>query len=610
MRPLLLLLFMMISSWSWAQFLPVDQAFNIRSQQDQNWLLIDIDIKPGHYLYQKSLRVEGPEAVVLGDLTWQQQPEWTFDPFFKEELAVFYQQLNLAIPVATQGLSELTLHYQGCAEAGLCYPPQRVPLIVLATASTELPENLVEPFAHAGLGEKSSDSAVNQQEDAKANASSDSRMNASGLNSNLTTSSGLLGFLQQIQTWQALMLFFALGLALTFTPCVLPMVPILSAIVMGGQQRTRGRTFALSLSFVIPMALTYAVLGLLLASLGASANLTAMMQRSEVLVALAMLLVFLAMVTLGWLKLPMPAGFQQWLTQLQAKPRGGHYLGVASMGVLSALIVSPCISAPLAALMLFITLHGDLWLGFWLLLFLGLGMGTPLLLVAQGGAHWLPKSGPWLERSKEVLAAMLILLALWLVSRLVAGPVLLWLYGAALLAVVFYLAYWLWRWQSSARFFFLWLLALLMSYALALILGGYMGNSDWRRPMIASPEPIQEFRSTSEPEQLNHWLSQGQASVLFVTADWCVSCRVMNRDLFGNPQIQELLQDWKWLALDITDNTSQQQQWLTQESLFGPPALLFFDDSGQLMPELTIQGEISRSAFVRHWQQHGYSNNW
>lgn len=593
-----------------ARFLPVDQAFVMSHQQQDAELRIHFEMPPGHYLYFKSIELQSPDGVLVAGPKLEQAATWVDDAFFDARLPVFYHKLSLSFLLDNPGINEVTLVYQGCAEAGLCYPPQRRTLIVLPASP---PADQWQDFVTLAENSKPEPQPISASQDDSASKTQAASQVAEprvqpGSPNSAATGQGIAGFLQSLSTWQAIGLFFVLGLGLTFTPCVLPMMPIVSSLIVGQGKISQARAAALSLSYILPMALTYALAGLLVASLGAGLNLAAWMQQPWVLSLVAFIFVLLALVSFGVLQLSMPQAWQNRIQGWQSSQRPGSLLAAAVLGVLSALVVSPCISAPLAGALIYISATGDQWLGFTSLLALGLGMGVPLFVLAMGGARWLPKSGPWLHLTKVIFGLLLLVVALWLVSHLLPGPGYLLAWSILLLATGHYF------WFSDAHapqmhWLFRTFASLCLLYALVLFVGALAGSRSLSQPLaVLAGQSVEAdasqrlFQSVKDPDQLQRVLAQNpdRAAMLFFSADWCVSCRVMERRIFTQPLVQEQLQDWLWIKVDVTDNNSQQQQMLTQYGLFGPPSLVFYDRDGELLPELTLQGEVSLAAFLEH----------
>ncbi|MGI3131375.1 protein-disulfide reductase DsbD [Halopseudomonas pachastrellae] len=545
-----------------ADFLPVHEAFRpgVLDADDERLALI-VDIAPGYYLYRHRLQVSTDEGVSLE----MQLPDGIqkTDEYFGD-VEVYYNQLQITLDPAAvpAGTRRLDLGFQGCADAGLCYPPETVAL--------ELP---------SALG-SATPSAVSTPTDAPQNTPAIER-------------GGLI----------TLLLFFAAGLGLTFTPCVLPMLPILSSMVLGRSQIGRGRAMSLALGYVLGMAVTLAIVGALIGSFGAALNLQARLQSPWVLGTFALFFLLFALAMFGVFDLRLPAALREPLDRLNRRAHGGSLPGATAMGALSTLVVSPCISAPLAGALVYISSTGDTLGGGINLFALGLGMGTPLLLVTLFGKSLLPGSGPWMETVKHLFGFGLLAVAIWLLERVLPGPLSLALWAALAAGLAVRLAS-----LQSGQYLRQTIALLFGLYAAAALFGALAGGEDPLRPLqpltggAGSSSQASFFTTLRDPAQLQQALAQaaeqGQPAIVDLYADWCISCKVMERTILNQPDIQTLLGGHLRLKLDVTDNTPAQRAWLTQHNLFGPPAYLFFSANGSELRDLRIQGEVSKNEFA------------
>jgi len=569
---------LMQGSSNQADFLPVHEAFRpgLLEANDQQIIVI-FDIAPGYYLYRHRLHftLQGENELPLSP----QLPEGKHktDEYFGD-VEVYYNQLQVTLDVSdlAVGASSLSVEFQGCADAGLCYPPEVVNL----------------PLSDANAqASGSTKPAVAAQE------SSDL---------SLTTQTGAL----------ALLLFFVAGLGLTFTPCVLPMLPILSSLVLGRSAIGRGRALALALAYVLGMAITLAVVGALIGSFGAALNIQARLQSPWVLGSFAVFFALFALAMFGHFDLTLPRFLREPLERLNQRTEGGSVAGAASMGVLSTLVVSPCISAPLAGALVYISTTGDAFGGGLKLFALGLGMGVPLLLVALFGSTLLPRSGPWLTTVKHLFGFGLLAVAIWLLERLLPGPLslALWAALAAGLAVRIGLFS-----ADHGNYLRRTLAVLIALYASAALFGALAGAEDPLRPLQpfsasrdSATQPGAGFTTLTAPAQVDLALQsaarQQQPAIIDVYADWCISCKVMEREILSQPDVREALAGHARIKLDLTGNTPAQRAWLTQHQLFGPPAYLFYRGDGQELRNLRIQGEVDKTHFLRILQQAANGN--
>ena len=554
-------------------------------------------IAPGYYLYRDRIEVtvRPPGTLVQVDRPPGEQKN---DPNFGL-MAVYHDAVTVQVhPGAAR---DLTVTWQGCAEAGLCYPPQtrKISLGGVAGNTSAWPTPISTVAASAEASPKASllqaamgnDSAVQQL---------------------LTTRS---------LAW-TLPIFFLLGIALAFTPCVLPMVPIVSSIVVGSQAGPK-RSFALSLAFVLPMALTYAALGIAAALAGA--NLQAWLQNRWTLFAFGGVFVVLALGMFGFFELQLPAFLRHRLDRASRARQGGTLSGAAGMGALSALLVGPCMTAPLAGALLYIAQSGNVVQGGLLLLFLGLGMGVPLLVVGSLGARCLPRPGPWMNRIKGVFGFLLLGMALWMVQRVVAPSVALALWGALCLSVALTLFQMLRDGGVAeagrtgpgllARS-----LALVVGlWGAAMVFGAAAGSADPWRPLAGmasrsgsagpdqdtAPAGDSSFQTVRSPQELQARLGEalaaGQPVLVDFYADWCVSCKTIKSEVFGDAKVQRALAGVMRLRADITEGNAAQQELMRKHQIIGPPTAMLFDAQGRERRNARLVGEFTvKDLLQRH----------
>lgn len=572
------------------EFLPVEQAFQTTASTQADGIVLHFDIAPDHYLYAKQFRLNWPKGLddlpalpgfAAGELnsSWHDDPSFGRVQIYRNSLDWRFQLPMLNADQQTrfqQAGAVVSVRYQGCADAGLCYPPQQwqVAAAVPAVAT-------------------SAGAALTSTIPARAG----SALNTEDANSIAT-------WLAQANFWAILAAFFALGLGLAFTPCVLPMLPILSAIIAGqnGKAASARRGFALALSYVLGMALMYSLAGLLIARFGAAANISAWMQQPAVLIPFALIFVILAGVLWQGRDLSLPEFMQAPLQRWQAQQQGGAYGSVFVMGAISSLVVSPCVSAPLAGVLLFISTTQDAVLGGSALFALSMGMGVPLLLLGIGGGRWLPRSGPWLDASKRLFAAMLFAIAIVLLNRLLPtlAQLLLWA-GFFTLAGSWLVT----RTSASAKMIGILSLAWAMFVVFAAARGGDSAWTPWTA--LAEKSSVESttassaagFTRLSDPVTVDAAIAQAAREqrpvIVDVFADWCVSCVEMERKVLVLPETQALLAPGLRIKFDITDTTEAQLAWMQREKLIGPPAFLFWNAKGQQQPGLI--GESSKATF-------------
>ncbi|MFJ4345756.1 protein-disulfide reductase DsbD [Pseudomonas sp. NPDC089401] len=540
-----------------ADFLPVHQAFKLDLvQADAQTITLRFIATDGYYLYRHRFQFRSEPADITLGAPNIPKGEAKHDEFFGD-VEVYHGVVDIEIPRTDARAFTLLVGYQGCADKGLCYPPETA------------------------------------------------RLSIEGEGGAVSAASGEPGW-----NWKSLLLFFLAGVGLTFTPCVLPMLPILSGVVLRGQAGGL-RGLALSLAYVLPMAASFAVLGALMGLFGAGLNLQARLQSAWVLVPFALFFVVFALAMFGLFELKLPQALSNRLNNVANHTRGGSLLGAAILGVLSSLLVSPCVSAPLAGALLYISASGDALGGALKLFALGLGMGAPLLLIATGGAAWLPKSGPWLNTVKNAIGVLLLGLAIGLLSRVLPGPATLLLVGFLAAGVALFLGTLEFVVKTPRQRLAQLLGLALLVYALACWYGALGGQGDPLRPLppaaVATPAgaaaKADAWQTVTTPAELDAALAAakraGQPVLLDWYADWCISCKVIEHEVLNAAQVQPQLAAFKLLRFDITESSAEQRTLLDRYRLFGPPALLFFAANGSEMTTDRVIGEINAGEFAQ-----------
>lgn len=578
-----------------SDFLPVDEALPFNYTTDTGSVVLSWNIAPDHYLYQSRVSVESLTAgVTLGAPEFSDRGTTTEDEFFGE-VTVFYDPVEARVPVSLPpGIreAELQVTYQGCAEAGLCYPPQtRTVLYYPGDGGSASATAAASPI-----------SGTTASTGASAMPGSDTR-----------SATGLAGFLAEQSALTIAALFLLLGLGLTFTPCVLPMVPIISALVSQRNTRTTGHALMLSGSYVLGMALTYSAAGVVTGLLGASFNLQAHLQSPWVLGVFAALFTLFALSMFNLFDIQLPRFIREPLNDASHRLSGSRVAGIFGIGALSALVVSPCVSAPLAGSLLYISTTQDALIGGIALFSLGLGMGIPLILVAVGGRKLLPATGPWMNVVKAFYGIMLLAVAIWLIERLVPAWLALTLWGLLVAITGVQLGAFdaaKAGWGRTRKGVGL----VMFAYGLALLAGAVGGATDPLKPLApytASASGTQQgsqshaaFQRVTTPEEIHTMMEaasrNGRPVVLDFYADWCISCKIMERNVFSAPAVIDALAPYTLLQIDMTDNTPAQQAFLEELGLFGPPAILFFAANGEELPDARVLGEMDRAEFLTH----------
>ncbi|MDC5837923.1 protein-disulfide reductase DsbD [Vibrio europaeus] len=553
-------------------FVPVDQAFPFNSFQQGNRVFLDWQVKEDYYLYQHRISVSG-ENVTLGDIEMRDGEPYK-DEFFGE-VNIYTTPLFVEVPLVNhQDGARLIVQYQGCAKAGFCYPPETR---VIDVTSFDFQEaNAVIPTQK----EPTASTTATKQTP----VSSESNL-ASKLSDN----------------WWTPLLFLALGVGLAFTPCVLPMYPILTSIVLGSGKLSHGRALALAFVYVQGMALTYTLLGLVVASAGM--QFQAAMQHPYVLIGLSVLFVALALSMFGLYSLQLPSSVQTWLNNLSNKQQGGSSLGVFAMGAISGLVCSPCTTAPLSGALLYVAQSGDLLTGGIALYALAIGMGIPLMLVAVFGNKLLPKAGNWMDRVKTLFGFILLAAPIFLLERILPE-----VWATGLWSVLGIAAFgWLYHVKNSLPFggwkqSVVGIIAVLGLFASAQpALNHYFGKN------AISTEQKQnsiEFIRIANVEQLNTQLAKaktdGKAVMLDFYADWCVACKEFEKYTFHQPDVESRLKDFVLLQADVTRNQPQDIALLKEMNVLGLPTIEFWDRQGTHLPSARITGFMKAQPFLTH----------
>ncbi|MEC7119721.1 MAG: protein-disulfide reductase DsbD [Pseudomonadota bacterium] len=651
------------------KFLPVEQAFSVSSTQQGQQLVVQIRVTPEHYVYQDHFRFKVSDSLTVGQPKFDRLPVYEEDPEFGR-VPVYDQDVSFVLPVSGRG--ELSLRWQGCAKAGLCYPPQVEKIWIDAPVSTPDLANSVDlldqtttgapepaviippvrpaPASHspvtaapptakgeAELPATSASSAlvtpVQSSVSAPVLVPQDDPSASDAINLESTVAASQAATMPLVVTdtsrqvaamspvtapveivvnrdpfglaerpiWAIALLFLA-GLGLAFTPCVLPMLPIVANLIARQHRRSARHGLVLSAAYVVGVASSYAILGALIALFGHQINLVAWLQQPAILLGFALIFVLLALNSFDVLPLRLPQVIRTKIERLgQVGQHGrwsGSVIGSWVVGFFSALVVSPCVSAPLAGVLLSVSTVGDPILGAAALFALGLGLGTPLIVLGATEGKLLPKGGDWLNWVRQGFGLLLLGVALYLINRVFATSWVLVLWSVLFML----LAAWMWQWQGRGQWVSRALGLLLGIWAGLQLMGAAQGGHDPWQPLQPNVQANRAAGVIASPVQATiEDLAQLQALqrntprlLVDVTADWCISCKIMERELFG-PQAPEALQTWTRIKLDVTEPSAAAKQVLAELELFGPPALLFYQD-GQLVGRLV--GESSRSTLI------------
>jgi len=555
-----------------------DQAFSFTAKLNHdssitlNWLIAE-----GYYLYQHKVKVSvlKPNNLSLNPLIFPPGKQ-KHDEIFGDTV-VYYHQLNLQQTLSPSPTTATELRikvdFQGCADIGVCYPPMNK-VVTLTPANASTPPR--------------SNTAISEQDKIAQSLTS---------NTLLLTCLTFLGF----------------GILLSFTPCVFPMIPILSGIIIGhGKHITTKNALYLSLSYVLASALTYAAFGILAGLFGD--NLQATFQNPWILSVFSLIFVALSLSMFGLYQLQLPTVIQSKLSQLSQHQKHGSLWGSAIMGCLSTLIVGPCVAAPLAGVLIYIGQTGDAILGGFALFSLGLGMGIPLIIIGVSAGKLLPKAGLWMEPIKYFFGVLLLAVAIWLMERILPAAISLALWATLLIICAIYLkaldrlADKASGWQKLAKG----LGIVLLIYGITLIVGATSGATNPLKPLenfsINKQANAQHqglsFQAIKNIQQLNAALDLAaknkQRVMLDFYADWCISCKEMDRYTFSDPKVQHALKDTVLLQADVTKNDAQDKALLKAFALIGPPAILFFQASSKELSQHRVVGYMPSDLFLQH----------
>ncbi|WP_125558825.1 protein-disulfide reductase DsbD [Pseudoalteromonas rubra] len=557
-------------------FLPVEEAFKFDFDQQGKVLFTGWDIAPGYYLYKKKLEIIAKGA----DITVPEysQGEMIEDEFFGKT-EVYFDQFAVISRLSniTDG-AVVKIRYQGCAEAGLCYPPEviTVPLTALVSAD----DDATPPATKA-----------TSQPDASSDNDDDLSFTERLAQQSLLTN---------------LAVFFAVGVGLAFTPCVFPMFPILSSLIAGQQHLSTKKAFSLSFVYVQGMAVTYAALGLVVAYFGGQVQ--GYLQHPAVLISFSLLFVLLAFAMFGWYEIKLPSSMMSKLTEISNQQSGGNYVGVFSMGVLSGLIASPCTTAPLSAALLYVAQSGDFMVGGLTLYALSLGMGLPLLLLGTSGGKLLPKAGGWMDQVKTLFGFVMLFVPLILLERILDFNIILGMASVLAVATALYLHHWQSGQAQGKGKTVLWAMATsLFIVGLLTARSVVFPDTNTAPVSIAQNEDKQGFRLLDDLAALNVAVEQanskGKIAMVDLYAEWCVACKEFEKYTFPTEQVQTQFAYFDTLKLDLTESNDTTIEIMEAFTVFGLPSILFFDAQGNEIPELRVTGFQDADEFATHLEK-------
>lgn len=667
------------------KFLPVDQAFQVSSSSNLTKsgtrLSINFDITPEHYVYKDQIKLTLPAGVSAAPFNFSQKSVSIDDPTFGR-VPVFDQTNMVATTTLTSSNGKsiddaaVTIGWQGCAKAGLCYPPEKIKTTVniAATPQSSTAGSASKAAQSSAVSSAATKGSINKESTEQTSATNDTltdnaqlATNAattdnaegevstaeqalsdgdvsddvidydlieddaladelaatntiSGADTQLASSSAASGNTGAVSSgidsdpfglashpWLALLLLFLAGLGLALTPCVLPMLPIVANIVAREDNPTVKRGVILTTSYAIGVATAYGILGAVIAVFGESLGIIGWLQNPIILISFAIVFVLLALYMLGVFSIRLPHAISSKMQGLSqaGDSKLGSTGGSLIAGFLSALVVSPCVSAPLFGALLAVSTIGSPLLGFAALFMLGFGLSVPLILIGATQGKIMPKAGEWMNWVKQGFALLLFAVALLLIERVFISPVMLMVWALWFMVV----AMWAWSWLGKGRMLTQAFSLIAGIWAACLMVGAALGNDDSLHPLASlSAGPVMMQSADGAPAgnssatdehittlaELDSILAANPKVIVDLTADWCVECRIMDKNLFHNRPAQ--MQDWQLVRLDITETTADSKAILARYKLFGPPALLYYQD-GQLVTQQV--GEIGRSEFEK-----------
>jgi thiol:disulfide interchange protein DsbD len=584
-----------------------DQAYiPFVDSQDGQSLKVNIKIADGTYLYEDKVRVSIDSAnTTLGKITLPAakikhdsiRPDGSIG-----DISVFVHELDMNIPLLRADSSRteatVTLKYQGCAERGICYPPQKkqfklqLPAIDATAVNSAVSIRPAQQTTSNTLSIAETATTVEQSEQDQ-----------------------IASMLSNSSTWLILLTFFGIGLLLAFTPCVFPMIPILSGIIAGqGTGITTRKAFTLSLVYVLAMAVTYTIVGVLAGIFGASLNLTAAFQNPWILSAFALLFVLLSLSMFGFYDLQLPASWQSRLSEISNKQSGGELSGVAIMGLLSALIVGPCVAPPLAGALIYIGQTGDAVLGGAALFAMAMGMGAPLIVIGTSAGKLLPKAGGWMDAVKGVFGVMMLGLAITMLERFLPEAITMGLWGMLLIVSAIYMGAMQHLDRESSGWHKLWkgLGVVMLIYGTLFLVGVAANGKDTLQPLrglaagggngaIATHLQFRKIKSIGDLErELAAAKAAGNPVMLDFYADWCIYCKQMEKNVFSQGNVVAAMSNFVLLQADVTDQDEQDKALMEKIGIPAPPAMIFWGSNGKEINHLRLMGYMSAGDFMSH----------
>ena len=574
------------------EILEPDQAFKLSTEIAGNKLLASWEIADGHYLYRDKFKLSLIDANGVESGTVDiPAGEMKNDEFFGK-IYVFHHKANASLDFINNTGSEqkatFKVRYQGCSEiSGICYPPI-TKKIAVSLPTTSANTAVIDPAANAGDNTESKDTYVSEQDE-------------------------IANLLKSGSVWLSIVTLFGIGLLLAFTPCVFPMIPILSSIIIGqGEKVSTARSFSLSLAYVLGMATINTAAGVGAALTGES--LAVLLQTPWILASFAGVFVALSLAMFGFYELQMPGFIQNRLTSVSNNQKSGSISGAAIMGLLSAVIVGPCVAAPMFGVLLFISQTGDPYFGGLALFSLSLGMGAPLIAIGTSAGKLLPRAGAWMDIVKSFFGVTLLAIAIWMLERVIPAAAGMTLWALLLIISAIYMGAtnplehgmsgWNKLWKGVGIF--------LLAYGLLILVGVAAGGKDVLQPLknvafASSGQSSQQsahlqFKQIKGLDGLEKALAeakaQGKPVMLDFYADWCVSCKEMETLTFANADVQKKLAGFVLLQADVTPNDEQDQALYKHFKIIGPPAIVFYDTNSNERRNLRVVGYMPAAEFT------------
>ncbi len=558
--------------------LPASEVFQLKAEKvDPNTLSLTWKIQPGYYLYKDWVLVtpSSDKTLELGDVRFPESQTKTDK--LGHTNSIYKDQLTLPIYVLGKkaGKTKLNLSYQGCSENGFCYPPEKQVIQLSIDDQLDLSEISVGNQVHSQTNPK------------------------------VTQNSDNIGRIFTSHHWPVIfIIFFGLGLLLSFTPCILPMIPVLSGIIVGhGKDVTTKKAFLLSLSYVLSMSLTYAIVGAIVALLGANVQIS--MQSPWTISIFSFIFILLALSMFGYYEFKLPTSWQSENRRVQSQTKRRSLCGRGHHGLSVTLILSPCVTAPLIGVLTYIAQTGNVLLGSLTLFILSLGMGAPLLLIGTSAGKWLPEVGPWMNGVKAFFGIMLLAVSIYLMSRILPSSITMGLWAILLIfSGIFSGA--LTHSVTHEEKFYQGIGIVTLGYGLLILIGLSMGGTNPLLPLAnaQAQNTVRPVQVINQPTNLKEVLkaiakAHGKPVLLDFYADWCTSCKFMEATTFKDEGVQKALKQFKVIKLDITANGEQEQELLKHFKVIAPPTFIFFDSKGEPLEQLRITGETSAEELLQ-----------